>query len=483
MGAILVPLIAIPFIALSGARRPNLRESWTLLASVIMFLMVLSMVPPVLQGKVIEYQLLTMFPGLDLKFRVDPFGLIFGLIASFLWIVTSFYSIGYMRSLKEHAQTRYYICFAISLFGALGVAFSANLITILIFYEMLTLSTFPLVVHEQTPEALKGARRYLTYLLGTSIAFQLPAIFLTYSVAQTLEFSIGGILAGKASPLMTTVIFVLFIAGIGKAAMMPFHSWLPAAMVAPTPVSALLHAVAVVKAGVFTVLRIVFHVFGIDLLSEIGLGTALAYFASFTIIVASVIALRQDNLKLRLAYSTVSQLSYIVLGASLLSPKGITGGIIHIAMHAFGKITLFLCAGSILIAVNRKNISEMSGIGRKIPLTMFAFFLGALSIIGFPPFGGFLSKWYLVLGSLEAGQIPVLIVILTSSFLNGAYFLPIVYRAFFGELDEKLIDAHEPSSWVVGPLVLTALISMILFFYPHPFWRLAAMTVKGLMGG
>jgi multicomponent Na+:H+ antiporter subunit D len=414
---------------------------------------------------------------------VDPFGLIFGLIASFLWIVTSFYSIGYMRSLKEHAQTRYYICFAISLFGALGVAFSANLITILIFYEMLTLSTFPLVVHEQTPEALKGARRYLTYLLGTSIAFQLPAIFLTYSVAQTLEFSIGGILAGKASPLMTTVIFVLFIAGIGKAAMMPFHSWLPAAMVAPTPVSALLHAVAVVKAGVFTVLRIVFHVFGIDLLSEIGLGTALAYFASFTIIVASVIALRQDNLKLRLAYSTVSQLSYIVLGASLLSPKGITGGIIHIAMHAFGKITLFLCAGSILIAVNRKNISEMSGIGRKIPLTMFAFFLGALSIIGFPPFGGFLSKWYLVLGSLEAGQIPVLIVILTSSFLNGAYFLPIVYRAFFGELDEKLIDAHEPSSWVVGPLVLTALISMILFFYPHPFWRLAAMTVKGLMGG
>lgn len=481
--AILVPFIAIPFIALSGARRPNLRESWTLLASLVMFLMVLSMLPPVLQGKVIEYHLLTLFPGLDLKFRVDPFGLIFGLIASFLWIVTSFYSIGYMRSLKEHAQTRYYICFAISLFGALGVAFSANLITILIFYEILTLSTYPLVIHEQTPEALKGGRRYLTYLLGTSIAFNLPSIFLTYSAAQTLDFSSGGILAGKASPVMATVIFVLFIAGIGKAAMMPFHSWLPAAMVAPTPVSALLHAVAVVKAGVFTVLRIVFHVFGIDLLSELGLGTALAYFASFTIIVASVIALRQDNLKLRLAYSTVSQLSYIVLGASLLSPKGMTGGIIHIAMHAFGKITLFLCAGSILIAVNRKNISEMSGIGRKIPLTMFAFFLGALSIIGFPPFGGFLSKWYLVLGSLEAGQIPVLIVILTSSLLNGAYFLPIVYRAFFGELDDKLIDAHEASSWVVGPLLLTALISMILFFYPQPFWRLAALTVKGLMGG
>ncbi len=481
--AILVPLIAIPFIALSGARRPNLRESWTILASVIMFLMVTSMLPPVLRGKVLEYHLLTLFPGLDVKFRVDPFGLFFGLVASFLWIVTSLYSIGYMRSLKEHAQTRYYICFAISLFGALGVAFAENLFTILIFYEILTLSTYPLVIHEETPEAIKGARRYLTYLLGTSIAFNLPAIFLTYTVAQTLEFSPGGILAGKASPLMITVIFVLFIAGIGKAAMMPFHSWLPAAMVAPTPVSALLHAVAVVKAGVFTVLRIVFHVFGIDLLGEIGLGTALAYFASFTIIVASVIALRQDNLKLRLAYSTVSQLSYIVLGASLLSPKGMMGGIIHIVMHAFGKLTLFFCAGSILIAVNRKNISEMSGIGKKIPLTMFAFFLGALSIIGFPPFGGFLSKWYLVLGSLDANQIPILIVILTSSFLNGAYFLPIVYRAFFGELDEKLNDAHEASPWVVVPLVLTALISMGLFFYPQPFWKLATMTVKGLMGG
>jgi multicomponent Na+:H+ antiporter subunit D len=449
---------------------------------VIMFFMVISMLPLVLQGKVIECHLLTLFPGLDLKFRVDPLGLFFGLVASFLWVITSLYSIGYMRSQKEHAQTRYYICFAISLFGALGVAFSANLLTILIFYEILTLSTYPLVIHEETPEAIRGARRYLAYLLGTSIAFNLPSIFLTYNVAQTLEFCTGGILAGKASPLMTTVIFVLFIAGIGKAAMMPFHSWLPAAMVAPTPVSALLHAVAVVKAGVFTVLRVVLYVFGIDLLSDIGLGTALAYFASFTIIVASVIALRQDNLKLRLAYSTVSQLAYIVLGASLLSPKGMMGGIIHIAMHAFGKITLFLCAGSILIAVNRKNISEMSGIGKKIPFTMFAFFLGALSIIGFPPLGGFLSKWYLVLGSLEAGQVSVLVVILTSSFLNGAYFLPIVYQAFFGELDKKLVDAHEASLWVVAPLVLTALISMILFFYPQPFWRLADLAVKGLMG-
>ena len=460
-----------------------MRETWSILASLIMFLMVVSMGPEILAGKVLEFRLMALFPGLDIKFRVDPFGLFFGLVASFLWILTSFYSIGYMRSFQEHSQTRYYVCFAIALFGALGVAFSANLITILIFYEILTLSTYPLVIHEQSSEAIQGARRYITYLLGLSIAFNLPAIFLTYSLTHNLDFSQGGILAGKASPFMVQVIFVLFILGIGKAAMIPLHSWLPAAMVAPTPVSALLHAVAVVKAGVFTVLRILFHVFGIDLLSEIGLGVALAYFAAFTIIVASVIALRQDNLKARLAYSTISQLSYVILGAALLSRNGMTGGIIHIAMHAFGKITLFFCAGSILIATGRRNISEMSGIGKKIPFTMMAFFIGALSIIGFPPCGGFLSKWYLALGSLEANQIQILIVILTSSLLNAAYFLPIVYRAFFGELNKGLEDTHEASPLVVAPLVLTAILSLFLFFYPQPFWKLATMTVKSLMGG
>lgn len=266
-----------------------------------------------------------------------------------------------------------YICFAVALLAACGVAFSANLITILVFYEILTLSTYPLVIHHEDDEAVKGARRYIAYLLGTSIAFNLPAIFLTYVFAQTLDFASGGILSGTASSQMITVIFFLFVAGIGKAALMPFHSWLPAAMVAPTPVSALLHAVAVVKAGVFTVGRIVFHVFGIDLLSKLGLGIVLAYIASFTIIVASIIAMRQDNLKRRLAYSTVSQLSYIILGVSLLSMKGITGGITHIAMHTFGKITLFLCAGSILVASGKKNISEMKGIGKKMPITIFAF--------------------------------------------------------------------------------------------------------------
>lgn len=484
---IMAPLVAIPLIAVSDSR-PNLRESWTILASVTMFLIVASMLPQILDGKVIEYRLLTLFPGLDIKFRVDPFGIFFALTASFLWIIVSFYSIGYMRSLDEHAQTRYYICFAIALLGASGVAFSANLITIFVFYEILTLSTYPLVIHHEDSEAIKGARRYVTYLLGTSIAFNLPAIYLTYIFGQTLEFSNGGILAGMASPFVITITFVLFIAGIGKAAMMPFHSWLPAAMVAPTPVSALLHAVAVVKAGVFTVVRIVLYVFGVDLLSKLGLGTILAYFASFTIIVASIIALRQDNLKLRLAYSTVSQLSYIILGVSLLTLKGITGGITHIGMHAFGKITLFLCAGSILVASGKKNISEMKGIGKKMPITMFAFFIGALSVIGLPPCGGFISKWYLALGCIQAKQIPILIVLLTSSFLNAAYFLPIVYQAFFGIPDpnENFYNGKEIKEGPilsVAALVLTAIGSIVLFFYPQPFLRLANMIAQSIMGG
>lgn len=484
---IMVPMVAIPFIAISD-KRPNLREAWTIIASVTMFFIVSSMLPQVIDGKVIEYRLLTLFPGLDIKFRVDPFGIFFATTASFLWIIVSFYSIGYMRSLHEHAQTRYYICFAIALLAASGVAFSANLITILVFYEILTLSTYPLVIHHEDSEAIKGARRYLTYLLGTSIAFNLPAIYLTFFFAQTLDFSKGGILVGTASPLVITVIFVLFIAGIGKAAMMPIHSWLPAAMVAPTPVSALLHAVAVVKAGVFTVARIVLYVFGVDLLSKLGLGIILAYFASFTIIVASIIALRQDNLKLRLAYSTVSQLSYILLGVSLLTLKGITGGITHIAMHAFGKITLFLCAGSILVASGKRNISEMKGIGKKMPITMLAFFIGALSVIGIPPCGGFISKWYLALGCIEAKQFPLLVVLLVSSFLNAAYFLPIVYQAFFGKpsADDRFYKdegVQEGPVLAVAALGLTAVGSVVLFLYPQPFFALAYMVGRSMTGG
>ncbi|MEW6067159.1 MAG: monovalent cation/H+ antiporter subunit D family protein [Nitrospirota bacterium] len=491
--AILVSLIGAFLILLTGERSRNLREFWTIAAAVLKFSIVVSMVPYILDGKIIEYTVLSISPGLLIQFRVDALGIIFGLTASFLWIVTSFYSIGYVRSLKEHAQTRYFICFAIALSATMGVAFSANMFTTFLFYEIITVCTFPLVAHKETPEAIRGARKYLTYLLGTSIAFQLLAVFMTYHVAGTLDFQYEGLLGGargSVSDTLLTVMFLLYMAGITKAAMMPLHGWLPAAMVAPTPVSALLHAVAVVKTGVFVVVKVVLHIFGINLLTQLGLGTVLAYFASFTIIVASVIALTQDNLKLRLAYSTVSQLSYVILGVALLTPSAITGSIMHITIHAFGKITLFFTAGAIYVATHKTKISELDGIGRQMPFTMGAFTLGALSMIGIPPLGGFISKWYLALGAIEANQFPIILVLATSTILNACYFLPIIYTAFF---KEPSLDHHhnpgpkskiqEAPALMVVPLVLTAIGAIILFFAPTFFLDMTRIALHSVIGG
>jgi multicomponent Na+:H+ antiporter subunit D len=483
LGAVLIPLGAVILIGLSG-KKPNLRESWTILAALVKFCVVASMLPLILQGKTVEYLFLTVLPGLEIKFRVDALGIIFALTASFLWIVTSFYSIGYMRSLDEHAQTRYYMCFAVALASAVGIAFSANLFTLFAFYEILTLCTYPLVVHKQTPEAIKGARKYLVFLLGTSIFFQLPAIILTYFFTGTLEFSNHGIFAGKAPDFVVIIVFTLFIAGIAKAPMMPWHSWLPAAMVAPTPVSALLHAVAVVKAGVFTVVRVVLYVFGVDLLRELGLGVCLAYFASFTIIVASIMALRQDNLKLRLAYSTVSQLSYIILAVALLTPGGISGSLMHITIHAFGKITLFFTAGAIYVATQKTNVSELDGVGKQMPFTMAAFAVGALSMVGVPPLGGFISKWFLLWGAIEAHQLLIIAVMVASTLLNAGYYLPIVYAAFFKEpLLGKKIQFNEAPALMVVPLVITALGVLLLFFGSSFIIDLAGTTVVSVLGG
>jgi len=484
------PLLAVS-ISLFGSllimafgKRPNVRESCTFIIAFIKFGIIASMLPVVLGGQKIFYSLVEVLPGVGIAFRVDSLGLLFALVSSSLWIVTSVYSVGYMRPLNEHSQTRYFVFFALALSSAVGVAFSANLLTFYLFYEMLSLSTYALVTHHQDKEARSAGRKYLTYLMGTSIAFLLPAIVLTYIYTGTLNFSDHGILAGKAPDVILVVMFVLFIAGIGKAAIMPLHSWLPSAMVAPTPVSALLHAVAVVKVGVFSVLRICFHVFGINLMHLLSLDVFLIYFISITILVGSLFALKQDDLKARLAYSTVSQLSYIVMGGCLLSVIGMTGGVIHIVMHAFGKITLFFCAGAILVNTGLRKISDMKGIGKKMPITMAAFFFGSLSVIGIPPFGGFISKWYLALGTIDAHQIPILVVLLTSSLLNAAYFLPIAYNAFFSTGDQfnESTVVQEAPFLAVAPPVFTAFVSFLLFVYPGFFLELARMTAKAALG-
>lgn len=481
--AVCVSLLVLPL--LMASKKPNLRESWTFVASISKFLIVASMVPVILQGAQIEYTVVKFLPGIALRFRVDAFGILFALVSSSLWIVTSAYSIGYMRGLKEHSQTRYFCFFAISLSATVGVAFSANLLTMYLFYEMLSFATYPLVTHHQDMEARSSGRKYLLYIVGLSIAFVLPAMLVIYHKTGTLEFARQGFLNGRISASLSFILLLLFLFGFAKAAVMPFHSWLPAAMVAPTPVSALLHAVAVVKVGAFCILRVITGVFGTDLLSSLHLGTVICWIAAFTIIAASLIALAQDELKRRLAFSTIGQLAYIVLGAALLSPKGLMGGMIHIAMHAFGKITLFFCAGAIFVASGVKHISQMAGIGKKMPITMAMFLVGSLSVIGLPPCGGFISKWYLVLGTIESDRMLMLIVLLTSSILNAAYFLPIVYRAFFCPQEEFAFGnkVKEAPLWCLIPLILTAIGSVVLFFYPQPFFALAEMAAKNIYRG
>ncbi|MDA0702197.1 MAG: proton-conducting transporter membrane subunit [Proteobacteria bacterium] len=479
--ALFLPLAGAFGIVLVG-RWPNLREGVTLVTAVALFLIVGSLYGPVTEGVRPALALLSVAPGLPLVFEVEPLGMLFGLIASFLWIVNSVYSIGYMRAKQEHNQTRFYACFAIAISSALGVAFAGNMFTLFIFYEVLTLSTYPLVTHAGTPAALKGGRTYLGILLFTSIGLQLVALVGTWAVAGTTDFADGGILAGTASDLVLSALLLLYVFGIGKAALMPFHRWLPAAMVAPTPVSALLHAVAVVKAGVFTVLKVALYVFGLDLVRTLAAGEFLTYVAAATILLASLIAMRQDNLKRRLAYSTVSQLSYIVVGAMMANGVAVMGAGLHLLMHAFGKITLFFCAGAIDAAHKTKEISKMRGIGRAMPFTMAAFFVASMSIIGLPLAGGMWSKWYLGLGSLESHHYVVLAALLISSLLNIAYLLPIPVRAFFASDEERAVwgPGIKEAPWLcVGALGFTALASVALFFFPGPFYRLLSL-IPGL---
>ena len=463
-----LPLLAALAAPLLGAR-PNLRETVTLLFGAALFGTVCSLVPHVTAGARPALALFALLPGVDLAFEVEPLGQLFALVASGLWIVTTCYSIGYMRGHHETNQSRFFACFAVAIFAAVGAAYAANLLTLFLFYEILTLSTYPLVTHHGTDKAKKGGRVYLGILLTTSVAFLLLAVIWTWSLTGTLDFKDGGILAGRADTRTLVLLLALFAFGTGKAALMPFHRWLPAAMVAPTPVSALLHAVAVVKAGVFTILKVSVYIFGVDLLRDTGASEWLLWVASFTILAASLVALTKDNLKARLAYSTVSQLSYIVLGAALANRWGVQGGAMHIVMHAFGKITLFFCAGAIYVAAHKTEISDMRGLGRRMPVTMFAFFLGSLSVIGLPPTGGSWSKWFLALGAADGSHGIFVGVLMLSSLLNIAYLLPIPIRGFFSppppDDDHAGEGIHEAPAFCVVPLALTALGSVALFFY------------------
>ena len=433
--AVAIAAVAVVPILASG-RRPNVREGWTVLAAASAFAVVASMLPAAISGTTYVSTLGTLVAGVELSLQADPLGLLFATVASLLWLITSFYSIGYMRGLSEHAQTRYFAAFAASVAAALGVAFADNLVTIFVFYELLTVATYPLVTHDETAEARAAGRKYLAYTFGGGVAV-LAGTVMVATMTGTTAFSPGGIAGlANADPLLAQAAFVLLVSGFGvKAALMPLHSWLPDAMVAPTPVSGLLHAVAVVKSGVFGIARVLLDVYGVDLTASLGMGLPLAVVAAATLLLASIIALRQDNLKRRLAYSTVSQLSYIVLGLAVLDPTAVVGGLLHIPAHAFMKLTLFFTAGAIHVETHTDDISEMAGIGKRMPLTMLAFGVAAAGMAGIPLVAGFVSKWYLLIGSVDAGQSIFAVVLLLSGVLNIAYFWPVFYQAFFESED------------------------------------------------
>ena len=469
--AILASLIAVPFILISSGK-PNLREFWTILASAVKFILVLTLLPGAIAGETVVLNLFEIAPNVPFQLKADPFGVFFAIIASGLWIFTSFYSIGYVRGAGEKKQTRYFASFAVCLSATIGVAFAGNLLTFIIFYEILTLATYPLVIHKETRKAINAGRKYLAYTLTAGLLL-IAAAGITYFYTGTLDFRPGGIFNNvDLSQTVMISVFLLFLGGVGvKAGIMPLHSWLPSAMAAPTPVSALLHAVAVVKSGVFGVIRVIGFIFGTETMEAFGLNEIVMVLAGFTIIVASLLAFAQDNLKRRLAYSTVGHLSYIVLGAALLTPLGMTGSIMHIAAHATMKITLFFCAGAIYVNLHKENISDLNGIAKAMPWTMAAFVIGSMGLAGIPPLNGFVSKWYLVLGSLQGEMLIPVFILVISGLLNVGYFFPIIQRAYFRKGDESLSNYGEASPFMVVPIMITAVLSLIFGIFPDLFFH------------
>ena len=481
MLALVLPLLGAVGIAAASRIGPNARETVTLVTAGALAWAVWSLVPELMQGGRPSLFLTEVVPGIAVSFTVEPLGMLFAALASGLWIVNSIYSIGYMRGNNEAHQTRFYIFFAIALAAAIGIAFADNLFTLFLFYEVLTLSTYPLVAHKGDKATVRSARVYLGVLLTTSIGLFLPAIIWTYFAAGTGTFTAGGVLAGKVTGPAVGLLLGLFVFGVGKAAVMPVHRWLPAAMVAPTPVSALLHAVAVVKAGVFTITKIIVYIFGVDFLFAEPSSGWLVYVAAFTIIAASVTALRQQNLKRLLAYSTIAQLSYVVMATAILKPLAEVGAAVHIVAHAFGKITLFFAAGAIYTAAKKTELHQLRGIARRMPWTMTAFTIGALSMIGVPPTAGFVSKWYILAGAFEADNYVAIGTIIVSTALNAAYFLPIIFMAWFLKEDAPPAREHGEAPFaVVFALMITAALTLAFFFFNGPVIKLETQLVQAV---
>ena len=479
---LLTPLVgAAALLALRD--KPHLCEAMSLVVAGVLFSCVAALLPAVMSGARPELQVFEFLPGIVFSFHAEPLGVAFALVVAFLWFITVLYAIGNMRAHGETHLPRFYLFFMLAIAATIGGAFAGNLLTLYFFYEVLTLATYPLVTHGREERDRAAGRTYLTILLGTSVVFLLTAMAWTYALTGSLSFVEGGVfqrgdeLVPGLSPGLLALIFALFVFGTGKAALMPFHRWLPAAMVAPTPVSALLHAVAVVKLGVFAVLKVTVYIFGLLSLTIHAAAELIQYVAAATLLIAAVFALRENNVKLRLAYSTISQLAYIVLAATLANHLSILAGGMHIIVHAFAKITLFFCAGMFLVSLHKTTVEELRGVGRVMPVTATAWLIASLCVVGLPLTGGFWSKWYLAQGALDAGKPLMMLVVLMGSLLAAGYLLPPAIRAFYAPAPPGAAPELPPQLGREGPrsslaaLTITAAACVVLFFTAQPILR------------
>lgn len=481
----LLPIFLPVLVAVGLARwRPGAASRfWILMLTTTLNLALVTVLITRFYG--LQVTVLRIAEGIDLAFRIDHLSQFFALLVSVLWVFTSLYALEYMK--HEGRENQFFTFFLASLGITLGIAFASNLLTFYLFYELLTLATYPLVVHNGSEKALASGRNYLLYsFLGASAA--LFAMILIYQQTHSLEFTPGGLLAlqGGQTGLPLAALFILMALGFGvKAAIFPFHSWLPQAMVAPTPVSALLHAVAVVKSGLYAVIRTTYYIFGASVVRETGGQQVLAGLIVISILMGSFLALRQENLKMRLAYSTVSQLGYVLLGLMLLNREALVGSLMHLLSHALIKITLFYCAGAIMYQTHKTDVSQLKGLGQTMPYTMVSFTLASIALVGIPPTKGFVSKWILVRGALESGNALYPAVLLISALLTALYLLPVISNAFFRPAEGLPADGSAPHSqeapWkMLLPILAISLLTITLGLFPNPvrgFMSLIALEV------
>ena len=456
---VLLPLLVSGATFALGERRSGARAALNLIGALASALAVIVLSINAFGG-VESSASVPLLPGVALGVSADLLGLLFSAVATILWCVTLVYAIGYMEHGNDRA--RFFGFFALCIAAANGVALAEGPLSFFLFYEVLSLATYPLVVHSGTREALAAGRKYLIYALGGGTALLVGVVWL-HVLAGPTPFTPGGALAavsGRTAELRA--IFALMVLGLGvKAALMPLHGWLPGAMVAPAPVSSLLHAVAVVKAGVFGIVRLVNELYGPELATSLGVARPLAVAAAVSIIVASVIALRQDDLKRRLAYSTIAQLSYITLGTALCMPLAAVGALAHLAHHAVMKITMFFTAGSLAETLHVKRVSELHGVARRMPLTMASFALAALALAGIPPLAGFYSKWLLGTGAAQGGAWWATLVYIASGALAMGYMLPILITSLKpGEL--KPHRGVESDARMLVPIVIVGVATLVL---------------------